>query len=111
MFDFHSNFDLRPARKAGYLPLSSLAAALLFCFAWTACAQTDLNFAPSPPNTQYVPDVLKNIAVNEHLNAALPLDAAFVDDRNQPVTLRQYFNGTSRSFCRWGITNARCSAI
>ncbi len=101
MFEFRSNFNERPARKAGHLPVRSLTA-LLFCIAWTACAQSDLNFSPPSPNTQYVPDALKNITVNEHLNAPLPLDAAFLDDRNQRVTLRQYFNGTKPVILQMG---------
>lgn len=39
------------------------------------------------------PDELKGITVDEQLGSVLPLDAAFRDDQNQPVTLAQYFQG------------------
>ncbi len=40
-----------------------------------------------------VPDELKGVGVDEHLNAQLPLDLAFVDDAGRDVNLRQYFSG------------------
>jgi protein SCO1/2 len=39
------------------------------------------------------PDELKNITVDEHLGQTVPLDALFVDDTNQKVTLAKYFTG------------------
>jgi protein SCO1/2 len=67
---------------------------ILVLLACSPAARADLNIAPPPSAAQYVPDALKNISVTEHLKGALPLDAGFVDDHNQRVTLRQYFNGT-----------------
>lgn len=40
-----------------------------------------------------LPTVLRKVQVNQHLNAQLPLSAAFVDDHGQPVTLGKYFDG------------------
>ena len=38
-----------------------------------------------------LPKVLQQVGIAQHLNQALPLDAAFVDDLNHPVTLGEYF--------------------
>jgi protein SCO1/2 len=38
-----------------------------------------------------LPVVLKNVAVAQHLNQQLPLDAAFVDETGKPVHLGDYF--------------------
>jgi protein SCO1/2 len=40
-----------------------------------------------------LPTVLSKVQVMQHLNAQLPLDAPFVDDTGQPVTLAKYFDG------------------
>jgi protein SCO1 len=40
-----------------------------------------------------LPTVLSKVQVTQHLNAQLPLDAPFVDDEGQPVTLAKYFDG------------------
>ena len=40
-----------------------------------------------------LPTVLNKVQVTQHLNAQLPLDALFVDDEGQPVTLSKYFDG------------------
>ena len=40
-----------------------------------------------------LPTVLKQVGVAQHLNGQLPLNAGFVDDHGQPVTLGTYFNG------------------
>ncbi len=40
-----------------------------------------------------LPTVLSKVQVTQHLNAQLPLDAAFVDDTGKPVTLAKYFDG------------------
>ena len=38
-----------------------------------------------------LPKVLQQVGIAQHLNQTLPLDAAFVDDLNHPVTLGEYF--------------------
>jgi protein SCO1/2 len=45
-----------------------------------------------PPQADYAPPELKEVTVDEKPNQQLPLDAAFVDEMNRPVTLGQYFN-------------------
>ena len=40
-----------------------------------------------------LPTVLKKVQVEQHLNAQLPMDAAFVDDTGKPVSLGSYFDG------------------
>ena len=40
-----------------------------------------------------LPIVLKKVQVTQHLNAQLPLNAAFVDETGAPVTLGKYFDG------------------
>lgn len=40
-----------------------------------------------------LPSVLKEVQVEQHLDAQLPMNAAFVDDAGKPVTLGQYFDG------------------
>ncbi|MGI4828012.1 MAG: SCO family protein [Janthinobacterium lividum] len=40
-----------------------------------------------------LPTVLQRVQVTQHLNAQLPLDAPFVDDKGVPVTLGKYFDG------------------
>jgi protein SCO1/2 len=40
-----------------------------------------------------LPNVLQKVQVTQHLNAQLPLSAAFVDDTGAPVTLGKYFDG------------------
>jgi protein SCO1/2 len=41
---------------------------------------------PAPPQ-------LRNVGIDEHLNAQLPLDLEFVDQDGRPVRLRDYFDG------------------
>jgi len=40
-----------------------------------------------------LPTVLQRVQITQHLNAQLPLNAAFVDDTGAPVTLAKYFDG------------------
>jgi protein SCO1/2 len=40
-----------------------------------------------------LPTVLSKVQVSQHLNAQLPLDAPFIDDTGQSVTLAKYFDG------------------
>ena len=40
-----------------------------------------------------LPTVLQRVQVSQHLNAQLPLNAPFLDDRGDPVTLGKYFDG------------------
>ena len=40
-----------------------------------------------------LPTVLKKVQVEQHLNAQLPMDAAFIDDTGKPASLGSYFDG------------------
>ncbi|MDE1160753.1 MAG: SCO family protein [Acidobacteriaceae bacterium] len=40
-----------------------------------------------------LPNILQKVAVTQHLNGQLPLDAKMVDDHGKDVTLGQYFDG------------------
>jgi protein SCO1/2 len=37
------------------------------------------------------PSILDQVGIDQHLNGRIPLDAAFLDENGQPVTLRKYF--------------------
>ncbi len=73
-----------------------LAHALLVLLAAVSPAGAQPRFA-SPGDwtnrTEYVPDELKNVAVDEHAGTTLPLDLPFRDEQDQPVALRQFFTG------------------
>lgn len=67
------------------LPLlhAALAAVAVACAGATAMAQLNTG----------VPKELEGIDIDEKLNESLPLDARFLDDAGNPVTLGQYFTG------------------
>ncbi len=46
-----------------------------------------------PGRMEPVPDELKNVAIDEHLNSKLPLDLTFTDDWGNRVQLQKYFTG------------------
>lgn len=72
------------------------AACLLALCAATASAQV----APtgqkemSEPAEDKLPTALNGVTIEQHLDQQLPLDAKFVDESGQPVTLAKYFNGS-----------------
>jgi len=68
-----------------------LLAALALAPAASAGLVTPEPPAASPADA--VPDELKGITIDEHLNAQLPLDLTFTDERNRPVQLREFFTG------------------
>ena len=71
----------------------ALAGALLLAPALPAPAQVaSYGEKQAGPNQgSELPQVLQKVGVSQHLNAPLPLDAAFVDDLGQPVRLGDYF--------------------
>lgn len=73
----------------------AVAAALLLSCALPCAAQVaSYGDKATGENTgDQLPKVLKNVQVTQHLNAQLPLAAAFVDDTGAPVTLGSYFDG------------------
>jgi protein SCO1/2 len=81
---------IRPTSNILCVQAACLLAAVL-TFALPASAQ--LTGPADKPRMEVAPDELKNIGLDEHLNAQLPLDLAFVDETNHPVKLRDYFTG------------------
>ncbi len=45
------------------------------------------------PAEDRLPTLLNGVKIEQHLNQQLPLDAKFVDESGQPVTLGKYFSG------------------
>jgi len=69
---------------------------LLALLAFVAPAATAGMVTPEPPGTprmEPAPEELKGITIDEHLNAQLPLDLTFTDERNRPVRLGEFFGG------------------
>jgi len=81
--------------KRGGAKRSMIAAAALFVFAALASAQVSSygDKAQGENTGDQLPTVLQKVGVTQHLNAQLPLNASFVDDQGQPVTLKKYFDG------------------
>jgi protein SCO1/2 len=72
--------------------LTALAAALLLV---TPAARADL--VPESEQVQHTdapPRRLAGVDVKEHLNAPVPMDLGFSDERGRPVTLKDYFDGS-----------------
>ena len=64
-------------------PRSSI---LMLVFLITAPAYAQLGASTPPP-------MLRNVGIEQNLNAQLPLDLIFADEAGQPVALREYFSG------------------
>ena len=64
-------------------PRSSI---LMLVFLNTAPAYAQLGASTPPP-------MLRNVGIEQNLNAQLPLDLIFADEAGQPVALREYFSG------------------
>lgn len=47
----------------------------------------------TPDSSSNLPPAVRDVGVDEHLNARLPLNEQFVDDQGRNVTLGQFFNG------------------
>jgi protein SCO1/2 len=71
------------------------AAALLACALWCGAGMAQVSSYGDKQQGENrgdeLPKVLKGVAVAQHLNQQLPLDAAFVDDTGKAVTLGDYF--------------------
>ena len=77
------------AQRGGWLAALSLCAGLT-CFAHGQVAS--YGDKQNGENTgDQLPHVLQGVAVSQHLNQQLPLDAAFVDDTGKPIVLGSYF--------------------
>jgi protein SCO1/2 len=82
------------ARKRLTLALMGMAVALV-AMPWRSVAQVSSYGDKTQGDNvgSELPTVLKRVQVTQHLNAQLPLDAAFVDDTGAPVMLGKYFDG------------------
>jgi protein SCO1 len=72
--------------------LTALVAAVLLV---TPAARADL--VPESEQVQHTdapPRRLVGVDVKEHLNAPVPMDLGFTDERGRPVTLKDYFDGS-----------------
>jgi protein SCO1/2 len=70
-----------------------LACAALCCATGVAQVSSYGDKAEGENTGDQLPTVLQRVQVTQHLNAQLPLNAAFVDDTGAPVTLGKYFDG------------------
>jgi protein SCO1/2 len=59
-------------------------------------AASPLTGPDGPARMEPAPDELRNIGVDERRDTTIPLDAQFVDDTNEKVTLAKYFGAGKR---------------
>jgi protein SCO1/2 len=50
--------------------------------------------APGTPRANELPEAVRDIGIDEHLGARLPLDATFRDEQGKAVKLQDYFSGS-----------------
>jgi protein SCO1/2 len=91
---------MSPRRKAKTMSLTqtirrTLATAGLACLLAGSLASAQVasygDKATGENTGDQLPKVLKGVAVSQHLNQQLPLDATFVDDTGKTVKLGDYF--------------------
>lgn len=80
---------LRRAR----LPVLPVAALCLAALGASAQVSGYGDKVEGPNRGDELPTVLQRVQVSQHLDAQLPLNAPFVDDKGAPVTLGRYFDG------------------
>ena len=73
------------ARWGGWFALAAVAS-LLFC------SPASAQFSEPTQSIAVRPQFLKDIRIDQKLNAQVPLDLTFVDENGQPVQLKQYFS-------------------
>lgn len=56
------------------------------------CARASAQFSDPTQSIGVRPELLKDIRIEQKLNAQVPLDLSFVDEDGQAVQLKQYFN-------------------
>jgi protein SCO1/2 len=62
--------------------------------AWMSIAgRVQAQFQYPTQNIGVRPDLLKDVGIDQKLNASVPLDLTFRDENGQTATLRQYFDG------------------
>jgi protein SCO1 len=83
------------ASRSGRFGVLLCVLALLGCFALPLAAQVS-GYGDKVQGTSHgdeLPTVLQKVQVTQHLNAQLPLSAAFTDESGHEVTLGTYFDG------------------
>lgn len=92
----HNCITTRMATQSG---LQRLAAAILLLGIAPLAAMGQATRPAShqpvelPPETKEIPDELKGIQIEEHLDLELPLDLKFTDETGQTVELGKFFDG------------------
>jgi len=88
----------RPSLPALWLALGTLSPALWAQPATrpvpttTSSRPADDDFATAQDRAEPAPEEVRNVGIDEHLDAQLPLDLEFVDHTGKPVRLRDYFD-------------------
>lgn len=82
---------MRPEKRIPTL----LVAAVVLVSTWAAVpAEEGIDLIPGTPGRmEQAPEELREIGIDENLEAPLPLDAEFRDERGNPVRLGEYFDG------------------
>jgi len=91
MMTRHNSMHRNSARTAALL--LALVFAALSCVTGFAQVSSYGDKSEGENTGDQLPTVLQRVQVTQHLNAQLPLNAAFVDDTGAPVTLGKYFDG------------------
>ncbi len=91
MMTRHNSMHRNSARTAALL--LALVFAALSCVTGFAQVSSYGDKTEGENTGDQLPTVLQHVQVTQHLNAQLPLNAAFVDDTGAPVTLGKYFDG------------------
>lgn len=69
----------------------SAAGVVLAVTVVSLCASAQINSGITSPPVNERPPLLQNVGIEQHLDAQIPPDLAFVDDAGRPVKLGDYF--------------------
>ncbi len=69
----------------------SAAGVVLAVTVLSLCASAQINSGITSPPVNERPPLLQNVGIEQHLDAQIPPDLAFVDDAGRPVKLGDYF--------------------
>jgi len=86
-------------KRARTIRGTALLAALLAAAAWHNSARAQTYYVQPPPGQEGVPvqgagvrpDIFRDVALDQKLGDAIPLDLTFRDEHGQPVELRSFF--------------------
>jgi len=68
------------------------AVAILVISSLGLCARASAQFSEPTQSIGVRPELLKDVRIDQNLNAQVPLDLAFVDENGKPALLSQYFH-------------------